>query len=101
MEQGQPRPANWAEWCALGCQRPVVVRGLKFAVVVGTILIAINHGDAILRADVGLGNFIKMGLTVVVPFVVSVVSSVGAIVENGGGQRRTGTRKGSVPPPMS
>jgi hypothetical protein len=76
-------PRNWREWCAVACRGSVVRRGLKFAVVVGSILIAINHGDAIISGQLSSTNYVKMGLTVVVPYMVSVFSSVGAIVENG------------------
>jgi hypothetical protein len=79
-----PRPHTFREWCVLVCRRTVVLRGLKFAVVVGAILIAINHGDAILRGDLDPVSYTKMALTVVVPYVVSVFSSVGAIIEQGG-----------------
>ena len=58
-------------------------RGLKFAVVVGTILIAINHGDVILAGELTSTNYIKMAITVFVPYVVSVLSSVGAISDRG------------------
>lgn len=71
------------ELCALACQGPVVRRGLKFALVVGAILIAINHGDAIVRGQLTRTNYLKMTLTVIVPYVVSVLSSVGAMVHNG------------------
>lgn len=80
-------PPNWREWCALACRGSVIRRGLKFAVIVGSILIAINHGDAIVSGELSSANYIKMGLTVVVPYLVSVFSSVGAIVENGGRRR--------------
>lgn len=75
--------ATWREWCGLACTGSVVRRGLKFAVVVGTILIVINHGDAILSGQLSASNYVKMGLTVIVPYVVSVLSSVGAIVAGG------------------
>ncbi len=68
-----------AEWCTLACRRSVVLRGFKFAVVVGSVLIAINHGDAIMAGELTTSNYVKMGLTVVVPYVVSVLSSVGAL----------------------
>jgi hypothetical protein len=55
-------------------------RGLKFAVIVGAILIAINHGDPILAGELTRTNYIKMAITVVVPYVVSVMSSVGAML---------------------
>lgn len=74
-------PSTWREWCELACTGSVVRRGLKFAVVVGAILIVINHGDAIVSGQLSATNYIKMGLTVVVPYMVSVFSSVGAMIE--------------------
>jgi hypothetical protein len=65
----------------LAMQPSVVKRALKYAVVVGCILIAINHSDAILKAEVTPGRLLRMALTVVVPYVVSTLSSVGAIRE--------------------
>ena len=35
-------------WLAVARERAVVLRALKFALVVGAVLIAINHGDALL-----------------------------------------------------
>ena len=70
-----------AQWIRLAIAWPVVKRGLKYAIIVGAILIAINHGDAILRGDVSDGQYLKMGLTAIVPYCVSVLSSVGAIIE--------------------
>jgi hypothetical protein len=57
----------------------VVSRASKYAVVVGAVLIAINHGDAVLRGDLAAGRLWRMGLTVLVPYVVSTLSSVGAM----------------------
>lgn len=74
-----PSSASVAEWCRLACTGSVVRRGLKFAVVVGTVLIAINHGDVILAGELTRANYFKMALTVVVPYMVSVLSSVGAM----------------------
>jgi hypothetical protein len=65
-------------WLAVATERAVVARACKFAVVVGAVLIAINHGDALLAGDVSAGRLLKMGLTVLVPYVVSTLSSVGA-----------------------
>ena len=69
------------EWFQLAFQRSVVKRALKYAVIVGCILIAINHGDAVLRGQVTSGRLLKMLLTVTVPYVVSTLSSVGALLE--------------------
>lgn len=68
-----------AEWIRLATSGPVVRRGLKFAVIVGAILIAINHGEAILRGDLAPERIVRMALTVVVPYAVSTLSSVGAL----------------------
>lgn len=57
----------------------VVRRALAFAAVVGSVLIAINHGDAILAGKLTHTQWVKMGLTVVVPYVVSTWSSVLAL----------------------
>ena len=57
----------------------VVRRALLYAVVVGAILIAINHGDALIAGQVGPERWWKMGLTVLVPYTVSTLSSVGAL----------------------
>ena len=78
-------PTSFAEWCAIVCRGSVVRRGLKFAVVVGAVLIAINHGDAILAGELTRTNYIKMAVTVVVPYVVSVMSSVGAMLHDRSG----------------
>lgn len=85
------------EWCALACSGPVVRRGLKFALIVGSILIAINHGDAILAGRLTGASYFKMTLTVFVPYVVSVLSSVSAM---GGARPRSSTeRPGARPEP--
>ena len=67
------------EWLTLAMEPSVVRRGLKYAVVVGAILIAINHGPSILAGEVDSARLFSMALTVLVPYVVSTLSSVGAI----------------------
>ncbi len=65
----------------IASQWPVVRRALGFALVVGPILIAINHGDRLLTGDVDGVRLFKMSLTILVPYCVSTLSSVGAIRE--------------------
>jgi hypothetical protein len=60
----------------LALEPRVVRRALGFAVVVGSILIAINHGDALLAGELDSRRWLKMGLTVLVPYCVSTLSSV-------------------------
>lgn len=71
---------GWLQVATLGS---VVRRALKFALVVGAILIAINHGDAILNGNVDSTGVAKMVLTVFVPYAVSTASSVSALLERG------------------
>lgn len=67
-----------ATWLEVACSRPVVMRALGYLVVVGAILIAINHGDAILAGDIDRARTIKIFLTPLVPYMVSTMSSVAA-----------------------
>jgi len=66
-------------WLRISCERQVVVRSMKYAFIVGPILIAINEGDMILAGNVTNIMVAKMLLTVCVPYLVSTFSSVGAI----------------------
>jgi len=65
----------------LALQPSVVKRALKYALIVGLVLITINHGDAILHGHVSRAQVIQMALTALVPYVVSTLSSVGALRE--------------------
>jgi hypothetical protein len=57
----------------------VVRRALFYAVIVGAVLIANNHGDALLRGDLDRARVLKITLTVLVPYTVSTLSSVHAM----------------------
>jgi hypothetical protein len=46
-------------------------RTIRIALVVGTILFAINQLDVVLRGDATAGTWLKVGLTYCVPFVVA------------------------------
>ena len=77
-------------WLREAAERSVVRRALSVTVVVGTILVAINHGDALLRGDLSGGRVFRILLTICVPYCVSTYSSVGA--------RRHQARRGAAPP---
>jgi hypothetical protein len=65
--------------------RPDVVRrAVRVAVIVGTLLILINYGDRVLAGDLGRSDWVKMGLTYLVPYGVSTWSAVQALREAGG-----------------
>jgi len=57
---------------------PVCGRAIKVALLVGTILLAINQGDVILTRHVTMLVVAKIGLTYVVPFSVSNYSALAA-----------------------
>jgi hypothetical protein len=67
------------DWLKLATKQTVVLRGLGYSVVVGTVLMAINQGDVILCGDLTRTHIVKIGLTYIVPFAVSMLSSVGAM----------------------
>lgn len=67
------------EWLQLASSGPVRRRALRLMMIVGAILITINHGDAILRREVDGPRLARMLLTLAVPYIVSTVSSVAAI----------------------
>ena len=58
--------------------RETHLRALKIALAVGTILAAINHGDAILEASMTTTAWVKVLLTFCVPYGVSWYSAVQA-----------------------
>ena len=66
-------------WLDLAFRRSVVHRSLAYGIAVGAILILINHGEVTLEREVGTNRVVKLGLTVFVPYVVSTLSSVGAM----------------------
>ncbi len=64
-----------------------IIRAIKVALIVGTILVAINHGDLILH---GLfPPFWKLVLTYLVPYSVSSYSSAAFITELSAGMKPT------------
>ncbi len=66
-------------WLGLARRRDVVARATKTALLVGTILIAINYFDLLIGGDVTLKVLLKMLLTVCVPYCVATYASVAAI----------------------
>jgi hypothetical protein len=60
-------------------------RAFWSALIAGPILILINHGSSILNGDVDLTRILQMCLTVIVPYIVSTVSSVSTRLSVEGG----------------
>ena len=61
--------------------KPVVLRAVKVAVVVGVILAFINHGGLILSGDITPECWVKMLITCFVPYTVSSVTATMNILE--------------------
>ena len=78
MKKASP-PSFWT----LATSASVVRRALAFGIVVGSIQIAINHGDALLRGEIDGTRILKMILTSSVPYVVSTLSSVAVLRRQG------------------
>jgi hypothetical protein len=76
-----------AGWLALATSRAVVRRATVIALIVGSILVIINHGDAIVRGDFSAGRLLRIVLTVGVPYCVSTYSSVSALRDSARQQR--------------
>ncbi len=57
--------------------QPEVIRtATRFALIVGPILAFINHGDAMLDGSMDSPAWLKVGLTMIVPYTVSTLSSI-------------------------
>jgi len=66
-------------WIGTACRRDVVRRSFEVALVVGTILVVINQGDAILTGKLTGELILKSVLTYLVPYCVSTYAAVQAI----------------------
>ena len=67
------------EWLKVAIRKDVAQRSWRVAVVVGTLLIFINYTDRFLKHALCGFDFIKMGLTYLVPYSVATYASVNAI----------------------
>ncbi len=72
-------------WLTLCFTKPVMRRASWSALIVGAILILINHGNSILKGEVDVTRILQMCFTVIVPYVVSTVSSVSTLLSAEGG----------------
>ncbi len=70
------------EWLRIAIRRDVVLRGLKVGAIVGTILVAINHGDLILSGQLDASAVWKIPLTYLVPYCVATYGGCEAILQH-------------------
>lgn len=83
-----PEPGFWT----IATSGPVVKRATRIALIVGTVLAVINHGDRLLSGNIDTAAFLKILLTYFVPYSVSSYSSILAIRENAETSRRIRTQ---------
>ncbi|MEP5763245.1 MAG: nitrate/nitrite transporter NrtS [Halieaceae bacterium] len=63
-------------WIKLALRRDIVLRSLRVALLVGTVLALINHGDKLLQGSLTSASLLKIVLTYLVPYAVSTWASV-------------------------
>ncbi|MEE8108912.1 MAG: nitrate/nitrite transporter NrtS [Gammaproteobacteria bacterium] len=63
-------------WHRLARRRDIVLRAVRVALLVGTVLALINHGDKLIYGGMQTSDYLKILLTYLVPYCVSTYSSV-------------------------
>lgn len=69
-----------SSWSAIAFAPTTVRRSMRVAMVVGSILVAINYGDRIIAGTLGPLEFAKIGLTYCVPYCVATYAAVSALL---------------------
>jgi hypothetical protein len=77
VAESTPTWATWSEALQVVVYRPHLRRTVAIALVVGSVLFAINQLDVVLRGDATTLVWVKVVITFFVPFV---VSNAGALV---------------------
>ncbi len=67
------------DWLKIAFRKTVYVRAIKVALVVGTILVLINHGDTLLQGTFSAKTLFQIALTYLVPYGVSTYANVQGI----------------------
>lgn len=70
------------DWLKIAFQKTVYVRAVKVALLVGTILVLINHGGTLLQGSFSGKKLFQIVLTYLVPYVVSTYVSVETVRHN-------------------
>ncbi len=68
------------EWFQVARSPGVVRRALRVAMVVGSVLVLINHGDHLLTGKLASADLYKILLTYCVPYCVSTYSATSALM---------------------
>ncbi|MCG9752225.1 nitrate/nitrite transporter NrtS [Vibrio brasiliensis] len=68
-------------YCRYAYRHGIFHRSIKVSVVVGSVLMLINHGDKLVLQSFETTDYLKIGLTYLVPFCVSTHASLQAAFE--------------------
>ncbi len=77
-------PAACKRWVHAALSPAVARRSTKVSLLVGTLLVSINHGDLLLSGNVSSALFWKIPMTFCVPYAVSTYAAVDALRASGG-----------------
>ncbi len=72
---------NLQRWFQVARSPSIIRRAIKVSVVVGTLLVIINHVPALWHGDLSRFRLFQIGLTYAVPYCVATWSSVAALLE--------------------
>lgn len=72
-------------WLRMACAPAVVSRATRVALVVGTILVAINQGELIVTGGLTAKTLVQITLTYMIPYLVSTYVGVEAARANNDG----------------
>ena len=64
------------DWLRIAMTPDIVLRSVRVALVVGTLLALINHGDKLVDGRLGMLDMAKIALTYFVPYAVATWSAV-------------------------
>ena len=68
-------------WFQVARRPSIIHRAIQVSVVVGTLLVVINHLPALLHGEMTRFRLFQIGLTYVVPYCVATWSSVSALLD--------------------
>lgn len=74
--------ADARSWFRAAGNQRVVQRSIRVSLVVGTVLVAINHGDTLLESGINAQLVWKIPLTYLVPYSVSTYAAVDALLSS-------------------
>ena len=72
---------NYKRLLKITFQKPTIKKGFIISAIVGTLLNLINQGHLLLASQFPKVSVLKMGLTYLIPFVVSVYSTTSTIIQ--------------------